>query len=110
MNYKVLLPPNIEFGIGKLGLLAEKILDFGNRILLVSGGSSFLEGSHWELVKESLENNQIDFELVRINRSRLPKLSMKLSVHLVIIILMLLLRLEAEVYLMPGKQYQPCCL
>jgi alcohol dehydrogenase class IV len=74
MNYKVLLPPNIEFGIGKLGLLAEKILDFGNRILLVSGGSSFLEGSHWELVKESLENNQIDFELVRIKQEPTPEI------------------------------------
>ena len=59
MNYKVLLPPNIEFGIGKRQLLAEKILDFGQKVLLVTGGASFLESKNWDVISNSFENNHI---------------------------------------------------
>ena len=74
MNYKVILPPNIEFGIGKRDLLAEKILEFGNKILLLTGGSSFTETGNWELLERSLKANQIVFELVRIRQEPTPEI------------------------------------
>ena len=74
MNYKVLLPPTIEFGIGKRELLPEKILEFGNKILLVSGGSSFLDSGNWEMLERSLKANQIVFELARIKHEPTPEI------------------------------------
>jgi alcohol dehydrogenase class IV len=74
MNYKVLLPPNIEFGIGKRKLLIEKILDFGKRILLVTGRSSFLETPYWEEIEKSFKTSQINFELVQIRKEPTPEL------------------------------------
>jgi alcohol dehydrogenase class IV len=74
MNYKVILPPNIEFGIGKRDLLAEKILEFGNKILLLTGGSSFTETGNWKLLERSLKANQIVFELVRIRQEPTPEI------------------------------------
>jgi len=74
MNYKVLLPPNIEFGIGKRELLTEKILDFGNKILLVTGESSYIDTGNWELLERSLKANQIVFELIRVRQEPTPEI------------------------------------
>jgi alcohol dehydrogenase class IV len=74
MDYKVLLPPNIEFGIGKRDLLSEKILEFGNKILLVTGESSFLESGNWIQLERSLKTNKIVFELIRIGQEPKPEI------------------------------------
>jgi alcohol dehydrogenase YqhD (iron-dependent ADH family) len=55
MDFRVLLPPNIEFGIGKRQLLPEKILDFGHKVLLVIGGSSFSKSNNWDILTKSFK-------------------------------------------------------
>ncbi len=74
MNFRVLLPRIIEFGIGKRQLLTEKILDFGQKVLLVSGGSSFLESNNWDILSKSFERNQIICETVRIGKEPAPEI------------------------------------
>ncbi len=74
MNFKVLLPRIVEFGIGKRQLLTEKILDFGQKVLLVSGGSSFLESNNWDVLSKSFKRNQIICETVRIGKEPAPEI------------------------------------
>ena len=74
MNFRVLLPRIIEFGIGKRQLLTEKILDFGQKVLLVTGGSSFLESDNWDILSKAFKRNQIICEIVRIGKEPAPEI------------------------------------
>ena len=74
MNFRVLLPRIIEFGIGKRQLLTEKILDFGQKVLLVTGGSSFLESDNWDILSKAFKRNQIICEIVRIDKEPAPEI------------------------------------
>lgn len=74
MFFKVLLPRIIEFGIGKRQLLPEKILDFGQKVLLVTGGSSFLESDIWEVLSRSFETSGIICETVTIRNEPAPEI------------------------------------
>jgi alcohol dehydrogenase class IV len=74
MDFRVLLPPNIEFGIGKRQLLPEKILDFGHKVLMVIGGSSFSKSNNWDILTKSFKNYQIAYEVVRIKKEPTPEL------------------------------------
>ena len=74
MNFKVLLPRIVEFGIGKRQLLTEKILDFGQKVLLVTGGSSFLESNNWDVLSKAFKRNQIICETVRIGKEPAPEI------------------------------------
>lgn len=74
MNFRVLLPRIIEFGIGKRQLLTEKILDFGGRVLLVTGGTSFLESDNWAVLSEAFIRNHIVCETVRIGKEPTPEI------------------------------------
>jgi alcohol dehydrogenase YqhD (iron-dependent ADH family) len=40
--------PRIEFGAGRLAALPGLVAGYGRRVLIVTGGRSFLAGPHWK--------------------------------------------------------------
>jgi alcohol dehydrogenase len=43
INFKLSATPTILFGVNKLKLLPQLIADFGNKVLIVTGNSSFMK-------------------------------------------------------------------
>lgn len=46
--------PKVIFGSGKLALLPQLLLDYGRRVLLVTGGKSMMERTEWSVLLEGL--------------------------------------------------------
>ena len=64
--------PRIEFGAGRLCLLPELAAGFGPRLLLVTGGRSFLNSRHWETLQEGLRRQGCQWDIVRIEGEPSP--------------------------------------
>ena len=58
--------PRVEFGCGKIALLPDLVSRHGSRILIVTGGHSFLSGTHWPLLSDALAAREISFHLVQV--------------------------------------------
>ncbi len=59
--------PEIHFGVGKFELLTDKIRRFGNKVLLVTGKSSFLQSKTGQRLQGKLINEQIGFEIIQVS-------------------------------------------
>ncbi len=57
--------PHIEFGAGRLALLPDLVASYGSRLLIVTGGRSFLSGAHWPSLSAALASRSISYHLVQ---------------------------------------------
>ena len=58
--------PKIEFGRGKFAGLADMVAQYGQRVLLVTGGKSFRETENWNILLNQLEARKIHWQDVTI--------------------------------------------
>lgn len=64
--------PRIEFGAGRIACLPDLISGFGSRLLLVTGGSSFLSGPYWPPLEAALLARGIDIQQLRVSGEPSP--------------------------------------
>ncbi len=64
--------PRIEFGAGRISCLPELISRFGSRVLIVTGGNSFLSGPHWPPLLASLNSRGIQHHLIQVSGEPSP--------------------------------------
>ena len=53
--------PDIHFGQGKYTMIPNLLKEFGNRILVITGATIFLDSPHWEVISELLRLHNFDF-------------------------------------------------
>ena len=66
--------PRIEFGAGGIKKLPGLIVQYGNRVLLVTGQRAFLDSSHWPTLRATLDKADIGWEQVRVADEPSPQL------------------------------------
>lgn len=66
--------PHIVFGDGTLAQVPALAAGFGRRALLVTGGRSFRETPHWELLTAGLRRQGLAWEQLRIDTEPSPQL------------------------------------
>ncbi len=66
--------PHIVFGDGTLAQVPALTAGFGRRALLVTGGRSFRETPHWELLTAGLRRQDVAWEELRIDSEPSPQL------------------------------------
>lgn len=54
--------PRIEFGSGVFNMLPDLIARYGQRVLFVTGGSSFLDTRFWHALQQTLRQRNIEWE------------------------------------------------
>jgi alcohol dehydrogenase len=64
--------PRIIFGAGKLPELYEIIQEFGNKLLVVMGGSSLEKSGNWDKIRSNLKQWGFDFSHVSITEEPSP--------------------------------------
>ncbi len=74
MQFSLSHLPHIEFGAGKISLLADNIKQYGGTFLLVSGGSSWQKASWWPPLMQQLAEAQLTFEQVMVDGEPSPEL------------------------------------
>lgn len=57
--------PHIEFGAGRIAILPDLVASYGSRLLIVTGGSSFISGPHWPFLSAALTARSICYHLVQ---------------------------------------------
>ncbi|MCP5159524.1 MAG: iron-containing alcohol dehydrogenase [Gammaproteobacteria bacterium] len=72
-SFSIARLPRIEFGIGGIQKLPSLIAQYGNRVLLVTGGRSFSESPHWPVLLTALEKAGIGWAQVRITDEPSPQ-------------------------------------
>jgi len=66
-NFKFTRLPQIHFGSGLIGNIIPCLKNYGNNILLVTGGSSFSESVWGDRLLEDLEISGINYERVKVS-------------------------------------------
>lgn len=66
--------PDIRFGAGQSANIAEVAARFGNKVLLVTGGRSFVSTPRWAALLSALDERGIDWEWVQVDREPSPEL------------------------------------
>ncbi|GAB6046512.1 iron-containing alcohol dehydrogenase [Methyloparacoccus murrellii] len=65
--------PRIEFGPGRLVALPDIARAFGHRLLIVTGGQSFVSSPSWEALQHALQAGDLEWELLRITGEPAPE-------------------------------------
>lgn len=65
--------PNIIFGVGKISLLPNQVKQFGKKVLLITGSSSFTTSEYLPLLQQSFEENNITCYVYSISREPSPQ-------------------------------------
>lgn len=58
--------PRIEFGAGRLASLPAIAAEFGQRLLIVTGGQSFQQSAHWDALRHGLQERGCRWDALRI--------------------------------------------
>jgi alcohol dehydrogenase len=66
--------PRIEFGAGSVKKLPAILARYGTRVLLVSGGHSFLGSPQWEWLSAALQAQGFSWEIFRVTDEPSPQL------------------------------------
>jgi len=66
--------PRIMFGEGSLMQLPEAIMEFGSRVLLLSGGRSFADTAHWPQLQRQMEAEGITCLTANVDGEPSPQL------------------------------------
>ncbi|TXT66214.1 MAG: alcohol dehydrogenase [Promethearchaeota archaeon] len=64
--------PRIIFGAGKLSELYELIPEFGNNVLIVTGGTSLEKSGNWDIISSNLTQKGFDFSHAFITEEPSP--------------------------------------
>lgn len=65
--------PMIRFGEGVIGELPGLIQGFGSRVLLLTGGKSFVAGPHWQPLQQALTEQGVAFHHATISGEPSPQ-------------------------------------
>lgn len=65
--------PDIHFGRGKYTMIPNLMKEFGNRILVITGATIFLESSHWEVISELLDLHGFEYYHSIVDHQPTPK-------------------------------------
>lgn len=71
--FATVVMPRIRFGNGVLMELPERVLEFGQRMLLLTGGRSFLDTPFWPALEQALAERGIHCERERISGEPSPQ-------------------------------------
>ena len=74
LQYSIARLPRIEFGSGVFDRLPDLVADFGTRVLLVTGGQSFMQNERWEWLHTELHQRKIHWEHCNVIGEPSPKL------------------------------------
>jgi alcohol dehydrogenase class IV len=66
--------PEIRFGAGQVANIAEVAAQFGNKVLLVTGGRSFIATPRWTELLSALDARGIGWERVQVEQEPSPEL------------------------------------
>lgn len=66
--------PEIRFGAGRAGDIAQMLAQFGSNALLVTGGRSFLATPQWSRLQDDLLAHGIRWQLVQVGHEPSPEL------------------------------------
>lgn len=66
--------PELVFGAGSINQLADKISNYGQSILLVTGQSAFINSSHWPKIEAQLNERNISWEHYKVGGEPSPSL------------------------------------
>jgi len=64
--------PEIHFGVGKIGMLPQLVKPFGNKVLFVTGSSSFVASENARTLFAGLETASVQFFVVKITGEPSP--------------------------------------
>ncbi len=73
-SFSITRIPRIEFGRGKFAVLPDYIATYGQRVLLVTGASSFRQTENWQWLLDQLEGKKIHWQDVTIADEPSPTL------------------------------------
>lgn len=73
-DFSIAKLPRIEFGEGKLALLPELVLSYGQRVLLVTGRQFLDDAEHWQQLKMDFKAKNIIWEQLRVSGEPSPQL------------------------------------
>ncbi len=65
--------PRIEFGCGVVRVLPDVAVQYGRRLLLVTGDQSLLDSEAWPRLRSALETKGLAFEQVKISGEPSPR-------------------------------------
>lgn len=74
MQFDVSRLPRLLFGAGEIQQLPGIIQHFGNRVLLVTGGSSWSRAAWWPSIIDALTGNQIVYDQIMVTGEPSPEL------------------------------------
>lgn len=74
LSFSVARLPEIRFGAGQSAKIAEVAAQFGNKVLLVTGGRSFVSTPRWTDLLSSLDARSIGWVQVQVDREPSPEL------------------------------------
>ncbi|MCU7800801.1 MAG: iron-containing alcohol dehydrogenase [gamma proteobacterium symbiont of Lucinoma myriamae] len=72
--FSLSLFPRIEFGSGSIARLPEKIKHYGQRLLLITGSSSFYQTAQWNKLIKQLEQQKIQWFHTTISGEPSPQI------------------------------------
>ena len=72
--YSITRLPRIEFGSGAFNKIPDLVAGYGKRVLLVTGGQSFRQTSHWEWLHSELHDRGIYWEQCNVTGEPSPQL------------------------------------
>ncbi|MEL6652928.1 MAG: iron-containing alcohol dehydrogenase, partial [Bacteroidota bacterium] len=58
--------PALHFGIGKRSLIAPLAASFGERLIFVLGGQSFVNSSYWSELQQACEEQHLKWKITHI--------------------------------------------
>jgi alcohol dehydrogenase len=64
--------PRIEFGSGRIACLPDLVSRYGSRILIVTGGNSFVSSPHWPVLSTAFAARNISYQLVQVSGEPSP--------------------------------------
>lgn len=73
--------PDIYFGVGKFSLLPDLIKEFGKRILIVTGKSSFTNTPFWEELRELFELHGLEWTTTQVVEEPTPKIINQITTY-----------------------------
>lgn len=73
-TFSVARLPEIRFGAGQSAKIAEVAAQFGNKVLLVTGGQSFVSTPRWTELLSTLDARGIAWERTQVDREPSPEL------------------------------------
>ena len=66
--------PEIRFGAGRIGEIPDVAAQFAKKVLLVTGGKSFISTPHWSALQSGLAQHGISWEWVQVTDEPSPEL------------------------------------